>query len=300
MCADGHGSAAWRRPLYDGFEGSDFSPGGGLYYKRNPEQTAGTVEFQSKVTYSSQGALELTVRPFRPNVAERGSDRAEVWERPDLWAPYGEGMWYGFAVKFADPIPQDDHRYLIAQWKRQIAGTKGDFSPFLALRLNRGKLFATVETNMVKATQVRPEGQHAQCKNGEAAVWLRPETNQTRALVATDRAWTSDDGRRFNACTQEIVVTKRGNSLPRPSSGWIDFVIYSKPGPDGSGHIEIYANGKWIVTVRGRIGHSEKGLGPHQYFKFGPYRAAHDNTWTLYYDKFRRSPNRTDVYPQPM
>ncbi len=76
------------------------------------------------------------------------SERAEIWERPQLRVPYDRGIWYGFAVKFAEPVPQDDHRYLIAQWKREIdPGHPLDFSPFLALRLNKGKLFATVETN---------------------------------------------------------------------------------------------------------------------------------------------------------
>jgi len=49
------------------------------------------------------------------------------------------------------------------------------------------------------------------------------------------------------------------------------------------------------VTVKGCIGHSEKGLGQYQYFKFGPYRANHDNVWTMYYDEFRRSLNCVDV-----
>ena len=48
------------------------------------------------------------------------SERAEVWERPKLRVPYEKGAWFGFAVKFEEPLPQDDHRYLIAQWKREI------------------------------------------------------------------------------------------------------------------------------------------------------------------------------------
>ncbi len=296
MCANEPIHAAWRRPLYDGFEASDFSVSGGLYFKKNPEQDAGAVEFQNQVTYRGKGALKLSVRPSVEKTAQSlNSQRAEIWERKKLWVPYDQGIWYGFAVKFAEPIPQDDHHYVIAQWKREIAGTKGDFSPFLALRLKKGKLFATVETNLVTATRVDPKGQAAQCENGETAVWLRPETNQTRALVATDPSWTREGSERFGACTREIVAINRGNSLPTPHSGWIDFAIYSKPGPDGTGHIEIYANDKWVVTIRGRIGHSEKGLGQYQYFKFGPYRATHDGGWTLYFDEFRRSPNCADV-----
>lgn len=281
--------------LYDGFEGTDFSPTGGLYYKDNDEQRAGTVEFQSQVTYRGKGAVKLSVKAHCAKDDEDCSERAEIWEKPDLWAPYDQGVWYGFAVKFADPLPEDNHRYVIAQWKREIAGTKGDFSPFLALRMNKGRLFATVETNLVKATKVEAKAKAAECAEGEAQVWLRPETNQTRALVATDADWLPANGERYNACTAELNVIRNGNALPDPKSGWIDFAIYSKPGPDGTGHIEIFANDKHIVTVKGRIGHAEKGLGPDQYFKFGPYRSAHENVWTLYYDEFRRSSNCADV-----
>jgi hypothetical protein len=286
---------AWARPLYDGFEASDFSAEGGLYYKTNLEQSAGTIEFQNQVVYRGAGALKLSVGRPRVQATEMGSERAEIWERRDLWAPYDRGIWYGFAVKFAEPIPRDDHRYVIAQWKREIAGTKGDFSPFLALRLKRGKLFATVETNLLTGTGMRLMNQTGQFEGGSAKVWLRPETNQTRAFVAADDTWKNEDGACFDTYTREITIIDRGHPLPRPGSGWIDFVIYSKPGPDGSGYIEIIANQKWIATIRGRIGHSEKGLGSCQYFKFGPYRDSHDSVWTLYYDEFRRSLNYSDV-----
>jgi hypothetical protein len=284
--------------LADGFEEPEFSEQGGLYYKPNKEQQAGTVEFQNTVTHSGRRALKLSVKPLCSASDEDCSERAEVWERPEKWAGYDQGVWYGFAVKFQEPVPQDDHRYIIAQWKREISGTPGDFSPFLAIRLNRGKLFATVETNLVSTSSVGPEGQFAHCPAGETAVWLRPETNQTRAMVAVSSGWNDGNGKRFNACSGEIRVVKRGSDLPDPESGWIDFVIYSKPGPDGTGHIEMFANGSWIATVKGRIGHAEKGLGKYQYFKFGPYRAPHPDIWTLYYDDFRRSPNCEDVLVQ--
>lgn len=281
--------------LYDGFDGQDFAPGGGLYYRKNFEQKAGTVEFQSEEKLSGAGALKLSVRPFCPASRKNCSERAEIWEKTDRRVPYDQGVWYGFAVKFADPIPSGDHRYLIAQWKREIGpDAVGDFSPFLALRLNQGKLFATVETNYVAPDSNGADAVKS-CGEAKTKVWYRPDVNQMRALVATDSTWAPEDGSVFSACTDQIVVTDHGNKLPTPSSGWIDFAIYSKPGPDGSGHVEIFANGKWIVTVKGRIGHGDEGLGKNQYFKFGPYRAADKTDWTLYYDNFRRSSRCEDV-----
>jgi Polysaccharide lyase len=282
--------------LRDGFDGSDFSPAGGLYYRENFEQTAGKVEFQKAVKLHGDGALKLSVKPLCPVEDDGCSERAEIWERTELRVPYNEGVWYGFAVKFADPIPTDDHRYLIAQWKREIdPGAEGDFSPFLALRLRNGKLFATVETNYVAPGDAKVQAGASGCRDGSAPVWYRPQTNQMRALVATDADWSEADNDLYHDCTTEIAVTSHGNKLPLPSSGWIDFAIYTKPGPDGGGHIEIFANGKPIVTVKGHIGHADKGLGANQYFKFGPYRAGHIDDWTLYYDDFRRSPRCADV-----
>ncbi|TMV35760.1 hypothetical protein FGG78_44220, partial [Thioclava sp. BHET1] len=133
--------------------------------------------------------------------------------------PFDKGIWDGFAVKFGDPIPQDDHRYLIAQWKREIGPTaKGDFSPFLALRMERGRLFVTVETNYHPAVSVGPKGKLAQCPAGQTPVWLRPKTDQMRALIVADGGWTPRDGPEFNACTDRIKVVLHGNPLPRPST----------------------------------------------------------------------------------
>lgn len=282
--------------LFDGFDGKDFAAGGGLYYRKNFEQRAGKVEFQSDVKESGSGALKLSVKPFCPKARKNCSERAEIWEKTDRRVPYDVGVWYGFAVKFADPIPQGNHRYLIAQWKREIGpDAVGDFSPFLALRLNQGKLFATIETNYVGPSEVEGSSTVQACGDKQTPVWFRPDVNQMRALVATDVNWTPQDGSQFNACTSEIVVTDHGNNLPAPDSGWIDFAIYTRPGPDGSGHVEIFANRKWIVTVKGRIGHGDEGLGKNQYFKFGPYRAADKTDWALFYDNFRRSPRCGDV-----
>jgi len=282
--------------LHDGFDGQDFAASGGLYFKHTAEQTAGVVEFQNEVTYSGKGALKLTVRPSCHLAGEDCSERAEIWEKTALRVPYFQPVWYGFAVKFADPVPEDNHRYLIAQWKREIhPGAPGDFSPFLALRLRNGKLFVTVETNFHPAVVAGHKGTPARCGDGLTPVWLRPGTNQMRALVAADGNWQPEDGKEFSACTDKISVIGRGNPLPSPHSGWIDFAIMTRPGPHGDGRIEIFANNKWITTIKGHIGHDDPPLGDHQYFKFGPYRAPGTSAWSLYYDDFRRGPHCSDV-----
>ena len=276
--------------MHDSFDGPDFSSEGGLYYRDNFEQSAGSYEFQKDVKLSGAGALKLSVKPIEPATDHNHSERAEVWEKTGLRAPYGQGVWYGFAVKFADPIPADDHRYVIAQWKREIdPGADGNFSPFLALRLKNGKLYATVETSHIPSRPADRDDANA------IPTFFRPYANQMRALVAADPTWTMADSTLFRGFTTAISVTDHGNRLPQPSSGWMDFAIYAKPGPDGTGHVEIIANGKPIVTVKGPIGHAGKGLGTRQYFKFGPYRAGHTNEWTLYYDDFRRSLIKSDV-----
>ncbi len=283
--------------LVDGFEGLGFAASGGLYYRDNFEQTAGKVEFQDKVKRTGKGALKLSIKSLCPKSGDGCSERAEIWEKTELRVPYDQGVWYGFAVMLGKPIPQDDHRYLIAQWKREIdAGAEGDFSPYLALRLRQGKLFVTVETNYIAPPDGLRLVDGKGCKPGSVPVWLRPDTNQMRAVVATEPSWDmAKDGAIYDACTDAIAVTDHGNPLPAPDSGWIDFVVYSLPGADGSGHLELYADGKPIITVKGHVGHDDKGLGKNQYFKFGPYRAAKDDEWTVYYDDFRRSPHCSDV-----
>ncbi|MFJ5369009.1 heparin lyase I family protein, partial [Bosea sp. CER48] len=221
---------------------------------------------------------------------------AEVWERPEVLAPYRSTVWYGLALHLDAPVPQDDRRYVIAQWKRQIrAGAEGDYSPFLALRLYRGRLGITVETDRIVSYPIgsreRPEG----CRPGEALVFDRPKVRQTRALVAMEAG--SARGNYpgyFNACAPGIQVLQHAG-LPPARKGWIDFVVRSQPGPDGAGHIEVVADGIRIVTVRGHIGHSGPGLDGNQYFKFGPYRAPARQPWSVSYDDFRRGPRCSDV-----
>ena len=177
--------------LHDGFDGPDFSPAGGLYYRENFEQSAGKVEFQKAVKLHGDGALKLSVKPLCPADDDGCSERAEIWERTELRVPYDQGVWYGFAVKFADPIPTDDHRYLIAQWKREIdPGAEGDFSPFLALQGAQRQAVCDGRDQLHRAGENRNAAGASGCKDG-GAVWFRPG-DQPDAGAGGDRRGLED------------------------------------------------------------------------------------------------------------
>ncbi len=285
----------YERRLFDGFEGTDFAPEGGLYYRENFEQSAGRYEFQSAVKRTGNGGLKLSIVPNCPADHDGCSERAEIWERPSCGCPTTKGLvrLLGKVRRSgAERRPPLSHRAVEARDRSRcrgrlqpLPGAAHEF--WKALRHGRNQPSPPVSAGL--------DGVPARCAPGQAPVWLRPEVNQMRMLVATDGNWKPEDGSLFNACTDGITITNHGNPLPDPRSGWIDFVVFTKPGPDGSGHIVLFANGQPIITVKGHVGHADKGLGENQYFKFGPYRAADTTDWTLYYDDFRRSPRCEDV-----
>lgn len=281
--------------LADGFDGADFAAGGGLYYRENFEQSAGSVVFQSQIVRAGSGALELSVRPICSAGSEGCSERAEIWEKTALRVPYDEGVWYGFAMRFDDPPPQDDHRYVMAQWKREIGPeADGDFSPFLALRLRQGVMFATIETNYLAPPADAPPPEAGVCPAGLVPVWLRPETRQMRLLIAADPIWTPATTPEYDRCTDAIALSGPG-VLPHATPDWHDYAFFTRPGPDGGGRIVIAVDGAPVVVAEGRIGHDDMGLGENQYFKFGPYRDAGEGDWRLYYDSFVRGPDCASV-----
>ena len=142
-------------------------------------------------------------------------------------------------------------------------------------RYNEGKFFMTVETNLVAGPRKSRRASGRNAARARPPVWLRPDTNQTRALIAFDKNFGPRTAMSSPPAPTRSRVIDRGNPLPAPDTGWIDFAVYSKPGPEGTGQIEIFANGKWIVTVKGPNRPQRQRSGrERQYFKFGPYRAG--------------------------
>lgn len=294
------GSEPGRFQLFEDFETGRFSPQGGLFYKENQEQERGMVRFQNEVVRNGRMAVELSVEPSCKVSGTSCSERAEVWERPDVLAPYDQPLWYAFAMRLGDPIPREMHRLVMAQWKREIIpGADGNFSPFLALRLSRGRLIATVVGDEVRYAPKGVAPREKGCLPGESPANAPDEYRQVRATVAMEGglgvAYEEAAG-----CALDLRITERGGIWPKADSGWVDFVFLVKPDPAGQGVVEIAANGQWIATIEGNIGHRGPGLDNTQYFKFGPYRAGRPDRWVLYFDDFKRSSRCTDVAPAPL
>jgi hypothetical protein len=283
--------------LRDDFEGDGFSPSGGLFYKDNFEQRAGTFRIQTEVFRSGKKGLALSVVPHCTPDKRNCSERAEVWEKPELLAAYNKVLWYGLAMKLDNSPPSDSHRFVVAQWKREIKpDATGDYSPFLAIRIIRGDLSITIDSDEIPSRARNPHDQPLSCVQDAAPAMQRTEAKQTRILMAASANADQKNFEGYSDCAPAVTITKRGGSLPKAESRWIDFVVKVKPGPDGDGEIEFFADGAWIASAKGRIGHQGHELGNNQYFKFGPYRdGGLTNNWQVYYDDFRRGPSCEDV-----
>jgi Polysaccharide lyase len=283
--------------LRDDFEGESFAPSGGLFYKDNAEQRAGHYRTQTEVVRSGSKGLALSVVPQCRADQSGCSERAEVWEKPEVLAAYDKTLWYALSMKLDATPPSAAHRYVVAQWKREIrAGADGDYSPFLAIRIIRGDLAITIDSDSMPSRPRKVDDESLSCVTGAAPAMQRAAVRQTRVLVAASVNAAPRSFGGYDTCAPDISITRRGGMLPRAESRWIDFVIKVKPGPRGGGEIEIFADGAWIVSVKGRIGHEGPGLGPNQYFKFGPYRdGGQTDNWQVFYDDFRRGPHCEDV-----
>jgi peptidoglycan/xylan/chitin deacetylase (PgdA/CDA1 family) len=283
--------------LRDDFEGDSFSPASGLFYKDNEEQRAGTFRFQSEIVRSGARALELTVTPQCRSSQEGFSERAEVWEHASVRAAYEQSVWYAFSMKLDDPPPSAAHRNMVAQWKRAInPNAEGDYSPFLGIRIIRGEFAITIDSDVMPTRPRVPGEEDFSCSGAPAPAMQRKRAKQTRLLIATSADGQAKGLEGFDSCAPDVLLTRRGGKLPKADSRWIDFVFKVKPGPRGDGEIEIFANGQWIASAAGRIGHEGPELGQTQYFKFGPYRdGGQKDRWRVFYDNFARGPNCEDV-----
>ncbi|MBI3503258.1 MAG: heparin lyase I family protein [Proteobacteria bacterium] len=254
--------------------------------------------------------------------------RAEFRENPKRWIRFGDEAWYGFSIRVRGEYPDDglSTRWILAQFKEQT-----DESPFLALRFDDGVFHITVQDDEQRFTVASAQHTIDQLKTYRAELGgLSPvELDVARQVVEAGRRLQltlAQIGRQLRARSELFrqpvgaptaerfleygYVTDRpvadtgalrivpGTTpvLPDPKRGWVDVTLHVRAGRDGAGLVQVWANGKDVVTVEGNIGHRVRA-GDRQYFKFGQYRAHARQSTELLFDQFKRGTRREQVYP---
>ncbi len=254
--------------------------------------------------------------------------RAEIRENPKRWIRFGDEAWYGFSFRVRGEYPDDglSARWILAQFKEQT-----DESPFLALRFDDGVFHITVQDDAQRFTIASAQHTTEQLKTFRAELGgLSPvEVDLARQIVDAGRQLQltlAQIGRQLRARSELFrqfagaptverfleygyvadqpaghadvlrIVPGTAPVLPDPKRDWVDVTLHVRAGREGAGFVQVWANGKDVVTAEGNIGHRLRS-GDRQYFKFGQYRAHARQSSELLFDQFRRGTRREQVYP---
>ena len=205
---------------------------------------------------------------------------------------FGREVWYSFSFRIEGKYPRTGStRWVITQWKEETGG-----SPFLAQRFDNGVFHISVQCDRKRVIVAQAAGDYdrtqafAQDASGidvyrDAIMRLRVER---LPFIAKPENYGKPE------CVR--VEPSKDPILPDPSLRWVDMRYRVKGDRNGNGIIEVWADGRHIVRVTGKIGNDNFG-GPTQYFKVGHYRNTDSAfKWSkLYFDRFKRGRKRTDV-----
>ncbi len=275
---------------------------------------------ESDVVRDGGHALAITVFGDDELDAE-GNLKNELWEAHQNRCDFGDEVWYSFSFKIDGTVwPAGSTRWVIGQWKEDSGG-----SPFLAQRFDNGVFHITVQHNDTRKLVAQAEGSYQQDFKGfsqelrqmlsldRQAFRNRNDSSRTSdeflgsglSLPALKKAIETQDTSKFPFLADPHTYSDQPGiqielsddpALPDPTTGWVDMRYRVKGSRVGQGIIEIWANNRFIARVTGYIGNDDFS-GNTQYFKFGHYRDydRDDLQSTVYLDRFRRGPHRSDV-----
>lgn len=289
----------------DGFEANGLNPSNWLEKQLYNNQ----LEIQRDVVAERNGAVRLFVKPG-DKACGGGCQRNEIRIANKKRCLFGDEVWYRFRFRIDGRTPSPGSvRWVIGQWKQESGG-----SPFLAQRFDNGVFHITVQHNDSRILVTKAPGNpnariQAPDQRGfrvhdrriRRVVWGGIETMPINTDI--DRGphqvfLFRDTPQFFGKTGTDITVELSGDPvLPDPKQDWVEMTYRVRGGRDGSGLIEIWANGVFKARVTGTIGNDDVA-GPTQYFKFGHYRDIHDSfdTAHFYFDDFRRSRDRDRVF----
>lgn len=207
------------------------------------------------------------------------NDRCELRE-PDKIA-MGSDVWHGFSMRIPPEFPDVGERCIVAQVKMPYADD-GSSSPAFALRIDSGRLYATVE-HIFQPEDAHlltpPDGGVCALPAARAFPHEKFTSNpadtvvQVRALLASETsALPPHMQAQFAQCTSAVKLESFA-SIPAADGRWIDFIVHvdSSDSMSHDGIVELFVDGVLIARARGEFGYCgcvEK----RQYFKIGPYR----------------------------
>jgi len=197
-------------------------------------------------------------------------ERQELRLQEDKAPPAGER--YVYDIRFRMPAKVEDYahsiRWVIAQWKQEPVskkygmefGDKWGPSPFLAERYDDGVLHVTVQDEHCRclvASAPHPIGKSFDWTSGPA-----------KECISTHPA---HDGQ---SCSSTLKLKFGKNPvLQSPAGRFVDMKYVVQAGRDSVSQIDIFQNGRFIVSVSGKIGYDVDPLAkPITKFKIGHYR----------------------------
>ena len=282
-------------------------------------------EIQSKYYREGWRALAISLHendlPFnKDNKNEKKIHKHELRIANHQRCNFGQEVWYSFSFRVVGDYPRKGStRWVIGQWKEDSGA-----NPFLAQRFDNGVFHITIQQNdcriLIASALGDPDEKfqfyseefkkalhHGKEKNdgidiqqklnsfGSSAIDIQlmkiSIMNQDIAkfpFVADPTSYCKIEGLTISISESALI--------PDPGSDWVDMRYRVKGDRNGNGVIEVWANGKHIVRVTGKIG-SDDPDGPTQYFKIGHYRDV-DTKFKgskLYFDDFKRGTKREDV-----
>jgi hypothetical protein len=254
-----------------------------------------------QITFPALGrcgaGIEITVRESDGGKqCDTDCQRAEVRTIPGSWPTFGDEVWYRFSFKVSGDIAEiGSRRFVVGQWKGP-----GDGSPMLAQRFDNGVFHITVQDNDIRYVIASAEGDPDAIVSAQQELVGQQPVDPVEDLPTA--AYNSAPERYLGGAGIEIIPEPNA-ALPDPRKGWVDMVYRIKPGRTDNeygvkqaGEIDVWANRKKIVSVRGNIGATLKKDNPLSlkgpYFKFGIYRLRQPGVVRFSFDEFSQGPSQ--------
>jgi len=213
---------------------------------------------------------EVMKRALAAKEEDECYERQELRLQEDRAPPANER--YVYEIRFRMPAKVEDQthsiRWVIAQWKQEPVakkygeefGDKWGPSPFLAQRYDDGVLHVTVQDEHCRclvASAPHPNGKSFDWTNGAAR-----ECKSTHPV---------NEGA---ACSSSLKLKFGANPvLASPAGRFVDMKYIVQAGRESVSEIDIFQNGRLIVSVSGKIGYDVDPLAkPVAKFKIGHYR----------------------------